>query len=282
METLGDIKSLQTYERRAAQALEKSINPAMVAPASMRTQKATTVPGDITFMSDPSGEFKPAYQITPNFQQYNIVTQAIEKRIGVGYHEDLWLVITNLEHGNVTAEQVRALQNEKLQEIGPVVDRLNMDLLDPLVEIAFEIMQKQGMLPPTPQELSKAPMKVEYTSIIAQAQKALSAGGIEQFTGYVMKLKESNPEDPSIIDKFNVDEAIDHYGDALTLPPGIVRDDDAVKKIRAGRQQQQAQQQRLAAMEQASKTAKNLAGAPTDGQNALTDLLQGANAGSLQ
>lgn len=281
METLGDIKSLQTYERRAAQALEKSINPAMVAPASMRTQKATTVPGDITWMTDPSGEFKPAYQINPNFQQYNIATQAIEKRIGVGYHEDLWLVISNLDHGNVTAEQVRALQNEKLQEIGPVVDRLNMDLLDPLVEIAFEIMQKQGMIPPPPQALSKAPMKVEYTSIIAQAQKALSAGGIEQFTGYVLRLKEADPENPGITDKVNWDEAIDHYGDALTIPPGIVLDDDAVAKIRAGRAQQQAQQQKLAAMEQASKTAKNLAGAPTNGGNALSDLIQSGNAGNL-
>lgn len=282
METLGDNKSLQTYERRAAQALEKSINPPMVAPSSMRTQKATMVPGDITFMPDPSGEFKPAYQINPNFQQYNTSIKAIEDRIGKGYHEDLWLVISNLEHGNVTAEQVRALQNEKLQEIGPVVDRLNGDLLDPLVELTFDIMQKQGLLPPPPQEMSKAPMKVEYTSIIAQAQKALAAGGIEQFTGYALKVREAHPEDPSILDKVNFDEAMDHYGDALTLPPGIVRDDESVAKIRQGRAQAQAQQQKLAAAEQMSKTAKNLAGAPTNGGNALSDLLAGANAGNLQ
>lgn len=283
MESLGDNKSLQTYERRAAQALEKSINPPMVAPSSLRTQKATMVPGDITFVDGFNGqEFKPAYQITPNFQQYNVMTNAIEDRIKKSYHEDLWLVISNLDKGNVTAEQIRALQNEKLQEIGPVVDRLNMDLLDPLVEITFDIMLKQGLLPPPPQEMAKQPMKVEYTSIIAQAQKALSAGGIEQFTGYVLRLKEGNPDDPQIIDKFNADEAIDHYGESLTLPPGIVRGDDEVAKIRQGRAQQQAQQQKLAAAEQMSKTAKNLAGAPTSGGNALSDLIQQGQAGSLQ
>lgn len=282
MESLGDNKSLQTYERRSAQALEKSINPAMVAPASMRTQKASTVPGDITWMTDPNGEFKPAYQINPNFQQYNIATQAIEQRLKKSFHEDLWLVISNLDKGNVTAEQVRALQNEKLQEIGPVVDRLNMDLLDPLVEITFEIGLKQGLFPPPPKELAKQPMKVEYTSIIAQAQKALSAGGIEQFTGYALRLKEANPEDPSILDKVNFDEAIDHYGDALTLPPGLVRDDDEVKKMRDQRAQAQAKQQQLAQAEQASKTAKNLAGAPTNGGNALSDLIAQGQAGSLQ
>lgn len=282
MESLGDNKSLQTYERRAAQALEKSINPPMVAPSSLRTQKATMVPGDITFVDGFNGQkFEPAYMINPNFQQYNIAVNAIEQRVKKSFHEDLWLVISNLDKGNVTAEQIRALQNEKLQEIGPVVDRLNMDLLDPLVEITFEIMQRQGLLPPPPQEMSKQPMKVEYTSIIAQASKALAAGGIEQFTGYVLRLKEANPDNPSILDKFNADEAIDHYGEALTLPPGIVRDDDQVAQIRQGRAQAQAQQEKLEAIEKMSNAAKNLGQAPTNGQNALSDLISQGQAGSL-
>lgn len=284
MEALGDIQGLQVYERRGAQALEKSINPPMVGPSSLRSQKATVVPGDITYVDarDGAQKFEPAYMIQPDFQQLNIEKQAIMERIKKSFHEDLWLVVSNLDKGNVTAEEIRALQNEKLQEIGPVVDRLNQDLLDPLVEITFEIMVKQGRLPPTPAAMRNSPLKIEYTSIIAQAQKALSAGGIEQFTGYVMKIQEMSPNDPSVIDKFNADEALDHYGDALTIPPGIVRDDDAVKKIRASRQQAQQAQQKLAMAEQASKTAKNLATAPTDGGNALSDLLAQGNAGNLQ
>lgn len=282
MESLGDNRSLQTYERRAAQALEKSINPPMVGPSSLRSSKATMLPGDITFLDGFNGQkFEPAYMLNPNFQQYNTAVQAIEKRISKTFHEDLWLVISNLDHGNVTAEQVRALQNEKLQEIGPVVDRLNQDLLDPLVEITFEIMQKQGLLPPPPPEMAKQPMKIEYTSIIAQAQKALSAGGIEQFTGYVLKVREAHPEDPNILDKVNFDEAIERYGDDLTIAPGIVRDDDTVAKLRQAKAQAQAKQQQMAAAEQASKTAKNLAQAPTDGANALSDLISQGKAGSL-
>jgi hypothetical protein len=219
--------------------------------------------------------------IQPNFQQLNIEKQAIMERIKVSFHENLFLVVSNLDRGNVTAEEIRALQNEKLQEIGPVVDRLNQDLLDPLIDITFEIMMAQGRVPPPPPALQKRPLKVEYVSIIAQAQKALSAGGIEQFTGYVMKLREMEPENPAVIDKFDPDEAIDHYGESLTIPPGIVRDDEQVAKIRAQREQAQAKQQQLAAAEQTSKTAKNLAGAPTDGKTALTDLLQHAKAGDM-
>ena len=283
MEALGDIQGLQVYERQKAKALEKSINPPMVGPSSLRNQKATVVPGDITFIDTRDGaqKFEPAYVIQPNFQELELLMRAHEDRIKKSFHEDLWLVVSNLDRGNVTAEEIRALQNEKLQEIGPVVDRLNQDLLDPLVEITFEIMMKQGRIPPIPQVLARRPLKIEYTSIIAQAQKALTGGAIEQLTGYVIKMKEAFADNPSATDKFNPDEAIEHYGDALTVAPGIIRDDDEVKKIRAQRAQAQAKAQQLAQAEQASKTAQNLSGADTEGKNALTDLLAQGNAGKL-
>ena len=283
MEALGDIQGLQSYERRSAQALEKSINPAMTAPMSMRNQKNTVVPGDITFvpLNSVGQKFEPAYQIQPNFQQLGAVVAAIEARIKKSFHEDLFLVISNLDRGNITAEEIRALQNEKLQEIGPVVDRLNPELLDPLVEQTFDLMLKQGRLPPPPAMLARHPLKVEYTSIIAQAQKALAAGSIEQFWGFAMKVQEAKPEDPSVLDPVNTDEMLERYGGDLSVPPGIIRDEDDVAKIRAQRQQAQEAQQKLAAAEQASKTAKNLASSPTDGQNALTDLTQQGQAGNL-
>lgn len=283
MEALGDAQGLQVYERRGAQALEKSINPPMVGPSSLRTQKATVVPGDITYLDTRDGaqKFEPAYQINPNFQQLNIEKEAIMDRIKKCFHEDLWLVVSNLERGNVTAEEVRALQNEKLQEIGPVVDRLNQDLLDGLVEQTFDIMVEQGRIPPPPPMLRKAPLKVQYTSIIAQAQKALAAGGIEQFWGFAMRVQEAKPEDTSVLDKVNTDEILERYAEDLTIPPGIVRDDADVQQLRGARQEAQAKQQQLAAAEQASKTAKNLSQAPTDGQTALSELIQQAQAGQL-
>lgn len=283
MEALGDIMQLQTMERRGAQALEKSINPPMVGPSSLKTAKATVLPGDITFLDVRDGQegFKPAYQINPNFQQLELKIDQIEKRIQACFYDDLFHVISNLDKGNVTAEEIRALKEEKLQDIGPVVDRLNQDLLDPLIENTFDIMVAQNRIPPPPPELKRQPLRVEYTSIMAQAQKALGVSSIERYVAECAQIKEMNPEDPSVLDKTNFDEVLEHYGDGLTLPPGIVRDDDQVAQIRQQRQQAQAAQQKLAAAEQASKAAKNFAQAPTDGQNALTDLIDQGNAGSL-
>lgn len=284
MEALGDVQGLQMYERRAAQALEKSINPPMVGPSSLRNSKATVLPGDITYLDTRDGQqsFTPAYQIQPNFQQLELKENQIRERIKQCFHTDLWLVISNLDRGNVTAEEVRALQQEKLQEIGPVVDRLNQDLLDPLIEITFDTMLAQRMLPPAPPEMAKMPLKVEYVSIMHQAQKAMAAAGLERVWSMISQIKQTEQDHPEATDKFNPDEFIDHYAEALTIPPGIIRDDEEVSQMREQRAQAQQAQQKMAAIEQASKAAKNLAQSPTNGQNALTDLVDSGNAGNLQ
>lgn len=282
MEALGDILQLQMQERRGSQALEKMVNPPMVGPGTLRQQKATVLPGDITYLDNPQGtEFKPAYQVQFDFKDLEFKNQQIEGRIKECFYDDLWHIISNLEKGNVTAEEVRALKEEKLQDIGPVVERVDQELLDPLVEQTFAIANAQRLLPQAPQELAGHPLKIQYTSIMAQAQKALGAATIERFWGFCTSVQQGQPENPDALDRVNVDELIERYSEELTIPPGIILDDDMLAKKRQQKQQAQAQQQKLAAMEQASKTAKNLSGADTGGQNALTDLIDQGNAGSL-
>lgn len=282
MEALGDIQQLQMHERRGSQALEKLVNPPMVGPGTLRTQKATVLPGDITYLDNPTGQkFEPAYQIDPRFDELSKKNMEIESRIKECFYDDLWHIISNLERGNVTAEEVRALKEEKLQDIGPVVDRLNQDLLNPLVEQTFDIMVAQRILPPPPPELAKQGLKIQYTSIMAQAQRALSAASVERFWGFCTSIQNGAPNDPNALDRVNKDELIERYAEELSVPPGIVRDDDELQQVRQAKAQAMEKQQKLAAMEQASKAVKNMAGADTGGQNALTDLMDQGKAGNL-
>lgn len=283
MEALGDTQQLQMMERRGMQALEKSINPPMVAPSSLRTQKATVLPGDITYLDTREGQqgFSPAYQISPNFDQLEKKEMQIRQRISKCFFEDLFLMLEQLDRRQITAEEIRERKEEKLLALGPVLEQTNQDLLDPLVEIAFQIMLRQGLVPTPPPELHGMPLRVEYTSSAAQAQKLLGLASLERFSGFVATLvKETN--DPSVLDKVNVDEMIDKYGDATSLPPGIIREQDQVDAIRKSRAQaQQAQAQAERAQQMADATNK-LGNAPMDGDNALTRLTSEANAGNLQ
>jgi len=49
MIALGDIRALQLMQKKKAQAIEKMVNPPMVAPTSMANTKISLLPGDVSF-----------------------------------------------------------------------------------------------------------------------------------------------------------------------------------------------------------------------------------------
>jgi hypothetical protein len=219
--------------------------------------------------------------IQPNFQQVELVTEKMESRIDQAFHKDLWLAISNLDKANVTAEEIRALKEEKLQEVGPVMDRLNTDLLDPLVEQTFYFANKQRLLPPPPPELRGASLRIKYSSIISLAQKALGAATMERFVSFFVSVKNAEPDNADIVDVMNTDVLFKRYAEDISIPPGIIRPPEELAQMRQQKQQAMAQQQKLAAMESASKSAKNLGQAPVDDNNALGQLMSAGNAGNL-
>lgn len=282
MEALGDIMQLQMMARRGMQALEKMINPPMVGPSSLRTQKSTILPGDITYLDVREGtqSFAPAFQIKPDFAQLELKENEIRQRISKAMFEDLFLMLSESDRREITAREIDERHEEKLLALGPVLEQLNQDLLDPLVEITFETMVKQNLIPPAPPELHGMPLRVEYTSIMAQAQKLLGISGLERFSGFVGNVRTST-EDPSVVDKVDFDSLIDKYGEMTGIPPGIVRDQDKVDAIRKQRADQQAAQQQAEQASQAADAAQKLSKADMSGDTALTRLAAQGQAGNV-
>jgi hypothetical protein len=50
MDALGVVKGLQFCEKRKAEALDKLVRPPMLADASLRTQRSSILPGDVTYV----------------------------------------------------------------------------------------------------------------------------------------------------------------------------------------------------------------------------------------
>lgn len=156
--------------------------------------------------------------------------------------------------------------------LGPVLERLNSELLDPLIDRVFRIMVNRGMFPEPPEELREVDLRVEYISIMAQAQKLLGLNALDRFSAYVGNLAAAK-QDPSVFDKFDTDQAIDEYGNITGVPPRVVRSDDDVAALRDNRAQQQAQAEQLARGEVLAKNAKTLSETDTTKDSALTQLL---------
>lgn len=276
MESLGDIRQLQLGERRAMQAIEKMVNPPMKGPVSLKNNKASLLPGDITYVDERDGQrgFTPVHEVNPPLQALEEKQQSIRSRIQRCFYEDLFLMISESDRRDITAREIDERHEEKLLALGPVLEQLNQDLLDPLISITFQMMLRQGMIPTPPQELSGMNLKIEYISVMAQAQKMIGISGIERFAQFTNQLA---TVDPTVNDKVNRDMMVDRYGDMTSIPPGIVRTDEAVAGIRSARAQVLAQQQKMDHIEQAAGAAKNLSAADTGGDNALTQVLDKAS-----
>ncbi len=277
MDALGDMKQLQLLEKRKMQAFDKIVTPPMKGPSSLLHQRTSLLPGDITYVdaNGPGQSFEPAMVIDP--RAVDIAGQQIqitEQRINKAFYADLWLMLSQAD-GQMTATEVIERREEKLLQLGPVMERLQDELLDPLITRTFQILQAAGRLPPPPEELQGRDVAVEYISIMAQAQKLLGTTAVERFTTFIGNLSAVAPQ---AMDKLDVDATIDEYGKMLGVPPTTVRPAEEVGGIRQQRAQQQAQQQQMEQAQQASVAAKNLAGADTEGNNALTTMLQGMGA----
>jgi len=280
MVALGDIKALQTMERRFAQAVEKKVNPPMIGPTSLKRSKSSILPGDITYTDEREGQkgFRPAHEV--NFQLSELRDQMTEKEnlIQRAYYEDLFLMLANSDRRQITATEVNERREEKLLGLGPVLERLNQDLLDPLIDIAFLIMDRQGLLPEPPEELQGSSLKVEYISIMHSAQKLAGLSGIERFTAFVGQMAEYRPE---VLDKIDTDQIVDEYADITGVPPNIVVADEIVQQIREARAQAE---QAAAQAEQASiqaGTVKDLSQANLEDDSALARLVQTSEAGAI-
>lgn len=282
MTALGDVKALQVMQKRKAQAIEKMVNPPLKGPSALRTQKVSLIPGDITYLDEREGQkgLSPIHEVNPRIQELSMDILEHQNRIRRCFYEDLFLMLANTTRREITAREIDERHEEKLLALGPVLEQLNQDLLDPLIDVTFDIMNRQGMIPPAPQELQGMALKVEYVSIMAMAQKMVGIAGVERFAGFVGQVIQTT-QNPSVLDKVDIDQLIDVYGDLTSIPPGIVRPDEVVAEIRQGRADAQKQMQQMQEMSQGAQMAKDLAGADMSGRNALTALAEQANAGGL-
>lgn len=278
MEAIGDIRQLQTGEKRILQAIEKSINPPMLGPTSLKQKKASTIPGDITFMDAREGQqgFRPVYEINPRINEMELKQQQVRQRISKAFFEDLFLMMANSDRRQITAREIDIRSEEKMVALGPMLEQMNQDLLDPLIDNTFDIMLKQQLIPEPPQELQGVELKVDYVSIMAQAQKLSGLGAIDRFTGYVSQVAQV---DPRVLDKVDADQLIDVYGDITSIDPKVIKDDKAVEKVRQQRAQQQQEQQRMEQIAQGAGAARDL-GQTEGGEGQLGQLLQMAQAGN--
>ncbi|MDT8419354.1 MAG: portal protein [Desulfuromonadales bacterium] len=281
MDALGSVKALQLEERRKYQAMDKIVNGPVNADATLRNTGVDLLPGGVNWIPNLSqsagAAIRPVYDIDARI--IDVLRQDIAEvnhRIRRTFFEDLMLMLSQGDNPEMTAREIEERHQEKVLVLGPMMEQQNDDLFDPLIDRTFNIMLRRGMFPEPPEELQGMPLRVEYTSVMAQAQKLIGIGGIERFVGFVGNLSQMRPD---AMDKADIDQVIDEYGDMLGIPSKIIVPDEKVRAIREQRAQQQQMQQAAEmapALSQGAQAAKTLSETNVQDVSALTRLIGGA------
>lgn len=276
MDVLGSTKGLQKLESSSLTLLDLMKSPPMNVPTALKNKPVSALPNGINYVSDTENA-----RISPIFQVHDTALghlrewrQEYVERINQALFVDIFLLLAGNDR-EMTAREVQARIEEKVQTLGPIMLRLNDELLDPLVERVFEIMgddEFEGLLPEAPEELQGLPLIVEYMSDVHKAMKSAGAPVIERvigFAGQVATQQKALGLQPTAWDKVSTDDALDLYFEQIGAPAKVGRDAEAVEALRAARQADMEKQKQMVQMQAAADTAHALGTTPADPESLL-------------
>ena len=257
MTALGDVLQLQDDQLKKAKGIDYMSDPPLQVPTALRGSE-DVLPGGISYYDPaaPTGGIRSSFEVNLNLQHLLEDILDVRGRINSAFFVDMFQMISSQQRVQPeTAREVQEKHEEKLLILGPVLERNQNELLDPLIDNAFMIALEEGHFPPPPQEMQGQEISIEYVSMLAQAQKAVGIGSLDRIVGTVGQMAAVRPE---VLDKLNADQIIDEYSNMLGIAPHLIVANEEVAVIRQDRAAAQAEAEALAAMPETAKTAKTL------------------------
>jgi hypothetical protein len=270
MRALGDAKELQKLELDKARIYERIANPSWKGPTELDGRPVDVTPGGFTSLTN-SREFEPSY--VPEAKALTELRQDIalcERRIEQAFSVDLFRMLIDDDRRQITAEEIRAKSQERMLQLGPVLERAGDEWLDPFFDRVFDIANELRLLPEPPEELQGEDLRVEYISVMASAQKMLGTTSVERLVSFTLGMSEALPE---ALAKLSPRRIVDAYAAMLGTDPQLLRTDEEVEQEVQARRAAAEQQMMAEQAMMATQGVKNLANAPISDQNALGQML---------
>lgn len=243
-EAISDQKAVETYELYKSMGLEKTIDPPVLFPGSLK-DRPDTRPGAKN--SSPLGgqnQVVPLYQI--NFGQALPYVQQEIQNIAQRMDDSLMAsVFTSIAMDqrppNMTATEYMSRRRESMQQMGPALSAYEPKVLNKVLERTFAMADRLGLMPDPPEDLGdRFILDVQYLGPMSQALRQTGSDTTRQLLEDVAGIAQLNPE---VLDKIDLDQAVDELARGIAAPGSVVRSDDDVAAIRQARAEQQAAQQ---------------------------------------
>lgn len=284
MDVMPDTKMLQVMTASLRKMQHKIAEPPLIADSSLQQFGVDVTPDGLNYVNLERVKTPILPIAQPEAQALNFTMQSlqeVQQTVRDGLYTDLFRQLIDDTRRQITATEIQARQQEKMILIGPVVERLQKELLTPLIRRTYGLMQEWGALPEPPEDTDVSELDVEFESVLAQAQKLSSTSSIDQLMAFTMSAAQAAPE---ALDNLSWDESVKTYAERIGAPKNILASDREVEAKRKQRIQAQKQAEEQAAAQAQAKTAqtmtqaaKNMGQTPAgaDGQTLMESLLGG-------
>lgn len=245
---LAEAGMLQEIERSHLVAAQFAAEPPLLAHSDSDIIDTDIRPNALLYggMSDQGKELvKPmslARDVRFSQEQAERARKAIQNAFYFG-------IMQMVQRPQMTATEVRFLNEESLRLMAPNLARIQNQGLTPFLERRFAILDRAGQIPPPPPELQGQRIEATYTSPLARLAKLNEADATLRWIGAIGQLAQVKPE---VLDTVDEDGVADLLHEAYGVPPAARRPRDQVDQIRAGRAQVQGQQLELDQAQQAT------------------------------
>ena len=267
MDGISTIKRANQEKYSTLRAAQLAVEPPVQVDVSMQ-RRLNLAPKGVNIYKNPSKLIRPV-ELGSGYPFGRDVLEMLHDEIDNIYMVPLFRMLDRLDR-QVTATEVMERQGERVSSLSGPLTRQNSEGLGPMVMRTFSIMARNGLMPPPPPILQKmgAPMDVEFTGLLAQAQRRYhQAQSLNSGLATIGGLVEMT-QNPAILDNIDMDDLVRKIAETEGFPASAVRETPIIKKMRQQREAAMKQQQAMAQQESAAKTFKDTKDAPEEGSPA--------------
>jgi hypothetical protein len=238
MNALPDVKMLNLMSKTSIKAAQKQIDPPLMVPDDGFLMPIRTVPGGLNYYRAGTRE-----RIEPlNIGANNPVGIQMEDQRRDAIRQNFFVdQLLSVQGPQMTATEVIQRNEEKMRILGPVLGRLQSELLQPLITRCFNILLRNNKFKEIPDFIGNQNIEIEYVSPLAKAQKTGELNSLMRGIEIMGSLQNIAP----VFDYLDTDNLVNHIKDVLGIPAKILRSKGEVQQIRAEQQNQMMQQQEM-------------------------------------
>ncbi len=236
MNALPDTKMLNKMSEVTIRAAQKQIDPPLMVPDDGFILPVRTTPGALNFYRTGTRDRLEPLQVGANNPLGLNMEEQRRQAIREAFYVDQ--LITPQSGPRMTATQTLQLAEERMRILGPVLGRLQAELLQPLISRTFELLLRNRQLPEAPEMLQGQNIDIEYVSPLAKAQKLTDLQSTMRGLEVMMQMGEIAP----VGDYIDTDGLIKYIAEVTGMPAKILRSEEEVAELQEQKQAQAAQQ----------------------------------------